>query len=117
MTRETFGTYLREKRRESGITQRALAKKIGVDFSYISKLENDRLPPPSADTVTKICEALEVDCSELLALTGKIPSEIQSHLGSNEGAQKFLREAIDLDLSSEEWESITVVLKNMRGEE
>ena len=49
----TFGQLLRELRRAKGVNQRDLASKVGVDFSYISKLENDRLPPPAADTVVK----------------------------------------------------------------
>ena len=41
---QTFGQYLREQRRRAGMSQRELASRVSVDFSYISKLENDRLP-------------------------------------------------------------------------
>jgi transcriptional regulator with XRE-family HTH domain len=63
----TFGQALRELRRSKGISQRDLAEKVGVDFSYISKIENDRLPPPAADTIVKICNALEAPPDTLLA--------------------------------------------------
>ena len=48
MMAKTFGQSLRELRSSKIVSQRELAEKVGVDFSYISKVENDRLPPPAA---------------------------------------------------------------------
>jgi len=42
------------KARKAAISQRDLAA-AGLDFSYISKLENDRIPSSAADTVVAIC--------------------------------------------------------------
>ena len=39
----------------------------GLDFSYISKLENGRIPPPAADTVVSLCRILKIEPQELLA--------------------------------------------------
>ena len=74
METKTFGQTLKEIRRGKGITQRELATAVGVDFSYISKVENDRMPPPAADTIVKICEKLGVSPDTLLAMTGKMPT-------------------------------------------
>jgi predicted transcriptional regulator len=38
-----FGDALREKRRVAGVSQRELADRVNVDFSYISKVETDCL--------------------------------------------------------------------------
>ena len=65
----TFGDALREQRRIAGISQRELAERIGLDFSYISKVENGRLPPPSADTIVAICSVFGINAETLLALT------------------------------------------------
>jgi transcriptional regulator with XRE-family HTH domain len=111
---ESFGTKLREYRRKAGVSQRELARRIGRDFSYISKLENDRLPPPAADTVVKICEVLNIEPNELLALTGKLPSDVQSSVSTSESAQRFLREAQGLALSEEEWDSMIHSLRRLR---
>jgi transcriptional regulator with XRE-family HTH domain len=111
---ESFGTKLREYRRRTGMSQRELARRVGTDFSYISKIENNRLPPPAADTVVKICEVLDIDQNELLALTGKLPSDVQSSLSTSEGAQRFLREAQELTLSEEEWDSMIHRLRRLR---
>jgi transcriptional regulator with XRE-family HTH domain len=112
---ESFGAKLKRYRQQAGVSQRELASRIGTDFSYISKIENDRLPPPAADTVIKICKALDIEeTSELLALTGKLPSDVQSSVGTSESAQRFLREAQDLALDEEEWNSMIHSLRRLR---
>lgn len=111
----TFGQALRNLRRKKGITQRELATNISVDFSYISKLENDRMPPPAADTIVKICEALEVPPDELLALTGKMPSDIKNVISRSPAALQFIRNAQNMRLTEAEWEELTKQLKQLRG--
>ena len=51
----TFGQSLRKARRAAGHTQRSLAAGVGVDFSYISKVENDRIPPPAGCGRSRPC--------------------------------------------------------------
>ena len=111
---QTFGHTLRELRRSKGISQRELAAMVGVDFSYISKIENDRLPPPAADTTVKICNALETSPDTLLALSGKIPSELRDTIGSSPAAMQFVRSAKSMDLTEQEWEELTKQLKRLR---
>jgi transcriptional regulator with XRE-family HTH domain len=111
---ETFGRKLRTLRRQSEVTQRELAKRVGVDFSYISKLENDRLPPPAAETTIKICEALGVVADELLATAGKIPLKLQQSVGSSPAGIRFLRTAQTMELSEAEWVQLNEHLKRLR---
>jgi transcriptional regulator with XRE-family HTH domain len=111
---QTFGQALRDLRRSKGISQRKLAEKVGVDFSYISKVENDRLSPPAADTIVKICEALEVQPDTLLVLTGKIPSEITDTISSSPAAMQFIRNARSLKLTEQEWTELNRQLKRLR---
>jgi len=90
---QSFGSVLRERRRGAGLTQRELAERVSLDFTYISKLENDRLPPPAADTIVALAEILGAPADELLALTGKLPTEVQHVLSASPAAQEFLRAA------------------------
>jgi HTH-type transcriptional regulator, competence development regulator len=112
---KTFGQTLQTLRRSKNVSQRELAEKVGVDFSYISKVENDRLPPPAADTIVKICEALGVPRDELLALTGKMPSDAKEMLSSSTAAQQFIRQAQEMNLTDEEWQALTKRLKRLRN--
>jgi len=95
--KSTFGQKLRDIRRLTNISQRELAIKVGVDYTYISKIENDRLPPPSAETIEKIARVLNVPSTELLAYAKKIPTEIRDSLGTNAEAMKFVSEATNMN--------------------
>lgn len=110
----TFGQVLRKLRQDAGMSQRELASRIGVDFSYISKIENDRLPSPAADTIVTICRELNESPEHLLALTGKIPSEVEAAVASNKTAQEFLREAQTMNLTDGEWKTIRSTLSRLR---
>jgi transcriptional regulator with XRE-family HTH domain len=111
-----FGTVLREKRQASGLSQRQLAGKIGVDFSYISKLENGRLPPPAAETVTRLAEVLGCPVEELLAAAKKMPPELHDSIGQP-AAVRFLQEASRLRLSQTEWEQLLGTLHGLRSDQ
>jgi transcriptional regulator with XRE-family HTH domain len=73
----TFGQIIRELRREHRLTQRELAEHVQAlglkaDFTYISKIENDRLEiPPSEPLIRGLARILETDAEELLDLAGK----------------------------------------------
>lgn len=112
--KETFGQALREARRAKNVSQRELAREVGVDFSYISKIENDRLPPPAADTIVRICEVLEAPAEELLALKGKMPSDFEDTIGSSPAALKFVNQAQTMDLTEDEWEKLAHHLRRLR---
>jgi transcriptional regulator with XRE-family HTH domain len=111
--KETFGTVLKNIRRLKNISQRELADKVGVDFTYISKIENDRLPPPSAETVIKISEVLGSPKEILLSQSGKVSNDLKDVMSSPE-AIKFLHEVKEMNLSSSEWQSLHRKLKSLR---
>ncbi len=111
-----FGEVLREKRRAAGLSQRELAKRAGLDFSYISKVENGRHPPPAADTVVQLCSILNTPPEEMLALIGKIPQQVQQAVSTSQAAQGFLQEAGLMKLSEEEWRRMADALRGLREE-
>lgn len=112
---QSFGETIRELRRSKGVSQRELAEKVGVDFSYISKVENDRLPPPAADTIVRICDVLGVKSDDLLALTGKMPTDVREMLSTSPAARQFIRQAQEMQLTDEEWQTLTRRLKRLRN--
>ena len=112
---QTFGEKLKQTRRLNGISQRELATKVGVDFSYISKVENDRLPPPSSETIEKICAVLSVPVEDLLVLARKPPTGVIEIMSSSSDALKFFRDAKDMNLDEKEWRKLGEHLKRLRG--
>ncbi len=82
-----FGKYLRELREttdreaiECGLPRyslRWLAAEAGLEPSYLSKIERGLAPPPSEAKIRAIAAALEEDPDVLLALAGKVSSDLQ----------------------------------------
>lgn len=68
----TFGERIRERRKACGLTQREFAEQLGIDFTYVSKIENGRIDvPPSEQLITRMAALLGVDADELLVLAGQ----------------------------------------------
>ena len=76
-----FGERLRQIRRDQHISMRDLAQRIGRDFTYISKIENGYMEPPSEETITRIFDVL--GDIELIYLSGKVPSTLGRMLKDN----------------------------------
>jgi PAS domain S-box-containing protein len=73
----TFGQRLRELRKAKGLSQKLLAEMIGVNYTYLSKIENDIVPPPREKTVLALARELDADTDELFGLANKMPSDLQ----------------------------------------
>ncbi len=93
---ETFGQRIRRRRRELGLTQRKVAGDLEIDFTYLSKLENDRGEPPGEKTVRKLAVVLEDDEEELLALAGKVPEQLRDRAQQDVAFARFLRRLPDV---------------------
>ena len=90
MEAKEFGARLRELRKQAGLSQRELADKIGINFSYLSKIESGVMPPPSEKVILKLAEVLNSDTDELITLAGKVPPDIAQMLKNRE-TLKLLR--------------------------
>ena len=76
-----FGDYLRkvrEQRRSEDATfsVRQLASRVGVEPSYLSKVERGQQPPPSEKTIAALARELDQDPDVLLAMAGKVSSDL-----------------------------------------
>jgi len=79
----TFGSRIRESRRAKNLTLRDVAKKVKVTFTYLSKIENQKLSFgefPSVELILKLARALDADPDELLLLAEKIPDAIRQRV-------------------------------------
>ena len=71
-----FGAFVRQERVAKELGLREMAKMIGVSPTYLSKVERDEFSPPAEDKVRKIAEIIKIDVDELLALAGKVSSDL-----------------------------------------
>lgn len=60
----SFGSLLRKYRQKEGVSQKELAHIIGIDPSYLSKIEHGQRTPPDRSIVTEIANALELQEEE-----------------------------------------------------
>ena len=74
--RETFGSFTRRQREAREISLREMAKMIGVSPTYLSKVERDKIAPPTEAKVKEIARILECNADELLARAGRISSDL-----------------------------------------
>ena len=77
-----FGKYVRERREalrehDAAFTVRKVAARIGVEPSYLSKVERGEQPPPSEEKIAALAEVLGEDKDVLLALAGKVSSDLR----------------------------------------
>lgn len=77
-----FGEFVRERREElrkedPEFSVRKVAQRIGIQPSYLSKVERSEVAPPSEATIQKLAGELDVDSDVLLALAGKVSSDLQ----------------------------------------
>lgn len=92
---KTFGEVIKEARKKKKYSQRELADKLGIDFTYLSKLENERGNPPKEDIIRQLAQYLNLDEDQLLFLAGKIPEQ-------------------DEDLIKQHYEDMPLLFRRMR---
>lgn len=79
-----FGSYIRQRREElqadesAKYSLRRVAGSVGIEPSYLSKIERGQQPPPGEGTIRKIAEVLGEDADVLLAMAGKVSEDLQA---------------------------------------
>ena len=87
-----FGEILRQLRVDRGQGIKKLAPELGVNYSYLSKLENGYIGP-SAELVVRVADHFNYDRNRLLLSAGKVPEEILAILRENpDEALAYLRQ-------------------------
>jgi transcriptional regulator with XRE-family HTH domain len=98
-----FGERIRELRQVRNLTQRDLGADVGVEFSYVSKIENEKLDfgdVPSESLIRRLASALGADEFELLVLAEKIPPQVKKRFFERPEAFRILAAADDATLDA-----------------
>ncbi len=78
-----FGERVRALRKAKGWSLRVLAEKVDVGFTYLSRVENERLnfgDYPSDALIHRLADALEADEEELTVLAERVPDRIRQRV-------------------------------------
>lgn len=79
---ENFGTYIRtirenKQKEDSSFSLRQVAQRVGVEPSYLSKVERGIESNPSEQLIKKLCLEYSLDENVMLAMVGKISQELK----------------------------------------
>jgi transcriptional regulator with XRE-family HTH domain len=87
-----FGQRLQKLRHEKQIGLKRLAPELGIDYTYLSKLERDRARP-SEEVVYRVASYFGCDPDPLLLAADRIPPDIRAILRDNpDEAADYLRD-------------------------
>jgi transcriptional regulator with XRE-family HTH domain len=78
-----LGAVLRDQRErlragDPRFSLRQVAERVGVEPSYLSKVERGVTAPPSEDTLRRLSEELGLDPDVVLALAGKVSADLRN---------------------------------------
>jgi HTH-type transcriptional regulator, competence development regulator len=81
-SRTSLGAFLRERREglraeDPSYSVRQVAERLGIQPSYLSKVERDIGSPPSEETLVRLAADLGLDADVVLALAGKVSGDLR----------------------------------------
>lgn len=82
MNENEFGKTFRKLREDNGYSIKKLAGSLQVNYTYLSKIENNK-SIPSDEFIDKIAEIFKVDADELKVQAGKIPEDVKQIIKNN----------------------------------
>jgi HTH-type transcriptional regulator, competence development regulator len=78
----TLGAILRNARQEVGVGLKTAAPRLGVDYTYLSKIENG-VVTPSAELLSRMAKYYNADSDSLFTAADRLPPDVEEILRSN----------------------------------
>ncbi len=110
----SFGSFIRKLRTDLNITQRDLAKKLGIAPSYLNDLEKEKRGAPKQATIKKLSTILKTSLNQLNDLAGaskkELAPDITEYILSNPKIVSLIRSIKANNLDQSELNKIQVSL-------
>lgn len=122
-TKETFGSFIKEKRILRQISLRKFAELLDISPVYMCNIEKDRNPAPKDDILSHMAELLllpEQETEMLYDLAAKSKStptvsrDLPEYIMDRDIVRVALRTAKDVDATDEEWQEFIAKLEARR---
>ena len=75
-----FGTYVRTKREEAGMTLTEFARQLEISPAYWSRIETGRENPPKDELIKKAATILGLSEDELFIVASRLPPDMQEEV-------------------------------------
>ena len=109
--RKPFGAVVRSLREETGLSQREMARRVGITAAYLSDIEALHRRPPSKEILQKMASELEVAPEELFDLVGletdRIPPDVPEIVKTRPESVSLLRAIRHHQASSQQIQELT----------
>ena len=105
----SLGNMIRLLREARRVGLRSLARETLLSPSYLSRIERNRVPAPSAEIVIRIAHGLRTDADALLMAAGHLPESVLRVVQSRPEVIKKIVSLVDglsddqIDAFCEEW--------------
>jgi transcriptional regulator with XRE-family HTH domain len=112
--REEFPTLLRVYRERTGRSRNDLAHEVGIDPSYLTRMERSEREPPRQRVVESLAAALRLsvlDRNRLLASAGYLPLSVEQLGAWDETLQAVVDVLTDVRLTPNERERFRQVVQ------
>ncbi|MCQ6282128.1 helix-turn-helix domain-containing protein [Bacillus sp. EB600] len=103
-----IGEKLKKLREARNLTMREVSDKIGIDYSYISKIENGKIP--SLAKLNQLCDLYGVKVASLFGDEVEVPNDLKRISVWIE----FAKEMEKQNLSPEDIKNIITCLKTLK---
>ena len=109
---QSFGNFIKIKRKERMMKLNTFARKVGISTVYASYIENGKRPAPSKKVLDSIICVLQLSKEETEALSllaarthhrPAIPEDLIEYINSNESVILALRTAKNYHTTEKEW--------------
>lgn len=111
-----FGQRVRDLRLARRISLRRLAGIVGIDFTYLSKIENGKARPPSNEVIEKLARELNVDQEDLFALAARVSqADLRREVEKNPGVGALMRALQSGSLSQSQVERMLRIARDPEG--
>ena len=122
-TKETFGSFIKEKRLLRQISLRKFAELLDISPVYMCNMEKDRNPAPKDDILSRMAELLLLSAQEAETLydlaaksksTPTVSKDLPEYIMDRDIVRVALRTAKDVDATDEEWQEFIAKLEARR---
>ena len=115
LDKESFGSFLANKRKGKQISLRALAAKLGVSAPYLYEVEKGRKAPLNLERILLVSRILLMKKEEevhFLDLAGEyrestVPPDLPEYINAHAFVRDALRAARDLGAEKSDWQGFT----------
>lgn len=111
-----IGQYIKEQRKEKGLTLREAAKRSGVSHPYLSQLENGRNDKPSPEVLRKISTGLDCSYIRLMEVAGYSDPEYYLEDVWKEGLNNTVEVTVKVPFQYDRKTNVGVATKTARSQ-